>query len=117
MRLDWQRRFLAFVKNLNGAAVYVTIDLDCLRSEDAVTNWESGRFTLDDLEWALSELRHVNRIIAGDICGAFSAPIYARWKQRFASEIDHPKLSRPESTEIQRINTLALKRLWHLLAE
>jgi hypothetical protein len=117
VRLDWQRRFLAFVKNLSGAAVYVTIDLDCLRSEDAVTNWESGRFTLDDLEWALSELRHVNRIIAGDICGAFSVPIYARWKQRFASEIDHPKLSRPESTEIQRINTVALKRLWPLLAE
>ena len=116
VRLDWQQRFLAFVKNLGGVSVYVTIDLDCLRAEDAVTNWENGRFTLDDLEWALSELRHINRIIAGDICGAFSAPIYARWKQRFASEIDHPKLSRPESTEIQRINTVALKRLWPLLA-
>ncbi len=117
VRLDWQQRFLAFVKNLGGVSVYVTIDLDCLRAEDAVTNWENGRFTLDDLEWALSELRHINRIIAGDICGAFSVPIYARWKQRFASEIDHPKLSRPESTEIQRINTVALKRLWPLLAE
>ena len=70
---DWQQRFLAFVKNLGGESVYVTIDLDCLRAEDAVTNWENGRFTLDDVEWALSELRHINRIIAGDICGAFSA--------------------------------------------
>ena len=38
-------------------AVYVTIDLDCLRAEDAVTNWESGRFSLDDLAWGSRELR------------------------------------------------------------
>jgi hypothetical protein len=117
MRIDWQQRFLAFVKNLGATPVYVTIDLDCLRSEDAVTNWESGRFTLDDLTWALSELRNATRIIAGDICGAFSPPVYARRKQRFASEMDHPKLSRPLPAEIQHVNAATLKRLWPLLAE
>jgi arginase family enzyme len=117
MRIDWQQRFLAFVKNLGATPVYVTIDLDCLRSKDAVTNWESGRFTLDDLAWALSELRNATRIIAGDICGAFSPPVYARCKQRFASEMDHPKLSRPLPAEIQRINVATLKRVWPLLAE
>ena len=117
MRIDWQQRFLAFVKNLGATPVYVTIDLDCLRSEDAVTNWENGRFTLDDLAWALSELRNATRIIAGDICGAFSPPVYARCKQRFASEMDHPKLSRPLPAEIQRINAATLKRVWPLLAE
>jgi arginase family enzyme len=117
MRIDWQQRFLAFVKNLGATPVYVTIDLDCLRSEDAVTNWESGRFTLDDLAWALSELRNATRIIAGDICGAFSPPVYARRKQRFASEVDHPKLSQPLPAEIQRVNAATLKRLWPLLAE
>ena len=86
LRQDWQRRFLAFVKELSGDAVYVTIDLDCLRAEDAITNWESGCFSLDDLEWALRELRHATQIIAGDLCGAFSPPQYARWKQRFAAE-------------------------------
>ena len=117
MRIDWQQRFLAFVKNLGATPVYVTIDLDCLRSEDAFTNWESGRFTLDDLTWALSELRNATRIIAGDICGAFSPPVYARRKQRFASEMDHPKLSWPLPAEIQRVNAATLKRLWPLLAE
>jgi arginase family enzyme len=117
MRIDWQQRFLAFVKNLGATPVYVTIDLDCLRSDDAVTNWESGRFMLDDLAWALSELRNATRIIAGDICGAFSPPVYARRKQRFASEMDHPKLSRPLPAETQRINAATLKRLWPLLAE
>ena len=92
MRLDWQQRFLAFAKELADEAVYVTIDLDCLRAAEAVTNWESGRFTVDDLEWALGELRNATRVVAGDICGAFSTPQYARRKQRFVSEIDHPKL-------------------------
>ncbi len=117
VRLDWQQRFLAFAKELAGEAVYVTIDLDCLRATDAVTNWESGRFTVDDLEWALGELRNATRIVAGDICGAFSTPQYARRKQRFVSEMDHPKLSRPEPVEICRINSETLRRLWPLLAE
>ncbi len=117
VRQDWQRRFLAFAKELAGESVYVTIDLDCLRAEEAVTNWESGRFTLDDLEWALCELRNAATIVAGDICGAYSRPHYARWKQRFVSEIDHPKLTLPEPNEISRINSDAFARLWKLLAE
>ena len=36
---------------------YVTIDLDCLNASVAVTNWEAGRFTIADLEWALGKLR------------------------------------------------------------
>ena len=27
----------------------MTVDLDCLRAEEAVTNWESGRFTVEDV--------------------------------------------------------------------
>jgi hypothetical protein len=117
VRQDWQRRFLAFAKELTGEAVYVTIDLDCLRAEEAATNWESGRFTLEDLEWALCELRHATEIIAGDICGAFSEPSYARRKQRFVSEMDHPKLATRNRAEIGEINVTALRKLWPLLAE
>jgi arginase family enzyme len=117
LRQDWQRRFLAFVKELSGDAVYLTIDLDCLRTEDAVTNWENGCFSLDDLEWALCELRHAAQIIAGDLCGAFSLPQYARWKQRFAARMDHPKIAPPNPAEIRRTNAAALKKLWPLLAD
>jgi arginase family enzyme len=117
VRLDWQERFLAFVKNLGGAPVYVTIDLDCLRSEEAASNWESGRFTLDDLAWALGELLHVCPIRGADLCGAYSAPSYARAGQSLAGWFDHPKLSPRNAAEITRINFAALARLWPLLAE
>jgi len=82
-----------------------------------VTNWESGRFEPADLEWALGKLREQNRIIAGDICGAHSKPKYARWKQRFASEWDHPKLDLPAADEIREINFTALEKLWPVLTQ
>jgi arginase family enzyme len=117
VRDNWRELFEVFARGLGGANVYVTIDLDCLRAEEARTNWESGRFSVDDLEWALQILRAQSRIIAGDICGAFSEPAYARWTQRFASEMDHPKLPFPDAGKIRRTNFATLQRLWPLLTE
>jgi hypothetical protein len=112
---NWRQRFEEFVKEIAGRNVYVTIDMDCLRPEDAVTNWESGRFAVADVVWGLNKLRESCAIVAGDLCGAYSKPEYARWKQRFASETDHPRLSRPSAEEIRRINFAALESLWPAL--
>ena len=59
---NWREHFDLFVSNVGGRNVYVTIDLDCLRADNAVTNWENGRFTVADLEWALGRLREHGRI-------------------------------------------------------
>lgn len=117
VRQNWREYFDQFVKNLGEGRVYVTIDLDCLRSEEAVTNWESGRFSVVDLEWALSCLHASAKIIGGDICGAYSPPRYARWKQRFAAEFDHPKLQLPATDTIRGINSASLAKLWPALAQ
>jgi hypothetical protein len=117
LRDNWREKFEEFVDQLGQSNLYVTIDLDCLRAEEAVTNWENGRFAVVDLEWALGKLRDQCQIIVGDICGAFSEPTYARLKQRFASEFDHPKLARPSAEEIGKINFAALEKLWPALAE
>jgi hypothetical protein len=116
LRSNWREYLERFVKDIRGADVYVTIDLDCLRAEEAATNWESGRFTIPDLDWALTKLRKSCRVVAGDICGAYSRPVYARLKQRIAGEFDHPKLELPDPEEIRRINFAALEKLWPLLA-
>jgi hypothetical protein len=117
LRDDWRQHFQEFANDLGNANVYVTIDLDCLRSDEAVTNWENGRFAIVDLEWALGKLRERCAIIGGDICGGFSEPTYARWKQRFAAEMDHPKLARRSVEETRKINLAALGRLWPALAQ
>ncbi|MEO5719678.1 MAG: hypothetical protein ABIR29_14055 [Chthoniobacterales bacterium] len=115
LREDWREKFAAFVAQLGGAQVYVTIDLDCLRAEDAATNWESGRFRLEDVAWAVELLGRGHRIVAGDICGAWSAPIYARRKQRFAAAMDHPKLPERDRLVVRQTNQRALTRLLPLL--
>jgi hypothetical protein len=109
LREDWRAKFSEFVRRVGSTEVYVTIDLDCLRAEDAATNWENGRFTVEDLTWALRLLG--DRIAAGDICGAWSTPIYARRKQRFAANFDHPKLPERSFVERQETNLAALRQL------
>jgi hypothetical protein len=116
LRVNWRERFEEFAKHLAGEKVYVTIDLDCLRIEQAVTNWESGRFTVADLEWAVGKLRESSSLIGGDICGAFSLPTYARWKQGFAAEFDRPKLAPPNLENARATNLASLEKLWPLLA-
>jgi arginase family enzyme len=115
LRENWRERFGDFVRQIAGATVYVTIDLDCLSADEAVTNWENGRFAIVDLAWAMTQLHESSRVIAGDICGAFSRPVYARRKQRFASEWDHPQLVEPTATPIRETNFAALERLWPVL--
>jgi arginase family enzyme len=118
LRSNWRERFDRFVSELGSANVYVTIDLDCLRAEDAIANWESGRFTLEDVVWALGQLRASRaRILAGDICGAFSPPTYARTRQRFAANMDHPKLAQPNLETARQINLRAFRALWPILSQ
>jgi hypothetical protein len=115
LRDNWREHFDRFLKTVDGENTYVTIDLDCLNAGDAVTNWEAGRFTVADLEWALGKLRECSQIIGGDICGAYSSPSYARFKQRFAAEFDHPKIQLPADDKIREINSATLEKLWPLL--
>jgi arginase family enzyme len=116
LRDNWREHYERFLKTVGGDNVYVTIDLDCLCADQAVTNWEAGRFRIADLEWALGKLRESSQVVGGDICGAYSPPSYARFKQRFAAEFDHPKLQLPAGDTIRTINSGALEKLWPLLA-
>jgi arginase family enzyme len=116
IRGSWRERFTEFVRALGNLDVYVTIDLDCLRAEEAVTNWESGRFMSEDVAWALTLLRASDRrIVGGDICGAYSPPVYARRKQRFVAETDHPKLPALDLEATRKINLRAFDALWPAL--
>jgi arginase family enzyme len=107
-RANWRERFAQFAAGLAGRAVYVTVDLDGLRAGEAVTNWENGRFAAADVCWALDEISRTARIVAGDVCGAYSPPAYARGFQRFASETDHPPLPALDEEEAGRINLRSL---------
>lgn len=114
-RENWREHFARFVERLPGSAVYVTIDLDCLREAEAVTNWENGLFTASDVAWAIECLRSRCRIVGGDLCGAYSPPKFERWTQRLASRWDHPMSPAVAPTEVSNRNCAALATIWPTL--
>jgi arginase family enzyme len=111
-RQDWREHFDQFSHRLTGRAVYITVDLDCLRAAEAVTDWENGLFTVADLVWAIARLAERGHVIGGDVCGAYSPSRYARWTQRIASRWDHPRLPPREADRARAINQRALDALW-----
>lgn len=112
----WRERFAEFAAKLGGRKVYVTIDTDCLHDGEAVTNWEQGLFTAADVAEALGLLRKSGAgIIGGDVCGAWSQPEYARWKQKFAAGFDRPKLPHRDSAKAREINLRSVAVLWPAL--
>lgn len=114
-RNNWRSHFEQFAEQQKATALYVTVDMDCLREEDAVTDWEAGLFSAEDVAWAIGRLRKSTTVIAGDICGASSAPQYARAFQRFAGWWDHPKkiVDREQS---RVVNVRSLRTIWPALA-
>jgi len=116
-RENWRAEFEQWAAKLAGENVYITIDLDCLTSAAAVTNWENGLFEVTDLEWALTQIRGEARVVGGDLCGAYSKPKYARAAQRFIAEFDHPKPPATAAADAHATNLRTFARLWPLLAD
>jgi arginase family enzyme len=112
---DWREKFSTFAESLSGERLYITVDLDCLRPEESVTNWENGLFSTDDVAWALQKIGAHGTIIGGDVCGAHSVPRYARWKQRIESTLDHPKQMPVDESHAQQRNMKSLGVIWNSL--
>lgn len=52
--------------------VYISVDKDVLNPESAVTNWDQGTFSLDELDELLSIILRKQHVIGVDICGECS---------------------------------------------
>lgn len=57
-------------------AVYVTIDKDVLRPDEAGTNWDQGRTSLAFLSTLIARALEGRRLIGADVVGDWSAPSY-----------------------------------------
>lgn len=113
----WKEKFSIWVEKMRGHKIYVTIDLDCLVEGEVLTNWENGRFTSEDIVWALETLRETVEIIGGDICGGWSRPQYETRFQEFAGWFDHPKLPEPSRDDLLKRNRTTLEKLWPVLTK
>lgn len=116
-RENWRQRFEQFAHGLLGQAIYVTVDLDCLRAEEAATNWENGLFSPSDVSWAIEQLRQRGRVVAGDVCGAYSKAVYERRTQKLAGWWDHPKVPHGDVAAAKQQNLTALRAIWPALCD
>ncbi len=115
-RESWRENFASFAASLARKNAYVTVDLDCLDEREAVTNWEHGLFTSEDIRWAIAEIREHATIVGGDLCGAHSEPRYARWMQRVTAGMDHPKKT-VNAAEAADQNARAFQTIWSALTQ
>lgn len=114
-RENWREHFASFAEGLAGTEVYVTVDIDCLDPRNAATNWENGLFTAQEIAWALDQLSASAEIVGGDLCGAYSPQHYARFTQRFAARMDHPKLPPVDPSVARERNLRTLGTIWPAL--
>jgi arginase family enzyme len=112
---NWKTFFLDWLDHHHDHKVYVTIDIDCLTPGEAITNWENGRFTCENIIWALQTLREKVDIIGGDLCGGWSRQEYATRFQKFAGWFDHPEAHEPSRQDLLSSNLATLDRLWPAL--
>lgn len=78
-------------------AIYITVDKDVLSASEAVTNWDQGRMSLDDILRLVRELGSRHRLIGADVIGDYSPIAYAGgfWpvlKKRGESFIEQPRV-------------------------
>jgi arginase family enzyme len=96
------KRFLdEVVERAPTEAVWLTIDKDVLRPEDALTNWDQGEMPLSFLLAAIHAIGRRHRVVGADICGDYSAPDpRLGWIKRWEMWADHAP--RPALMDRQR---------------
>jgi arginase family enzyme len=87
-------------------SVYLSIDKDCLKNTYALTNWEEGRLTLDELLAMLKLVREKTDIAGMDIVGDYSLPRVRGAIKKVVSYFDHPRRVRAQELPLSQVNSL-----------
>jgi arginase family enzyme len=109
--------FMSILKRIPTKKVYISIDKDCLKSEDALTNWEEGCMLLDDLLLVLKLIKENLDIAGVDIAGDYSRVSIKNKIKSLASYFDHPRdiipdrMSEPATTAVNERTNLKILNL------
>lgn len=109
--------FMDLLKRIPVKNVYVSIDRDCLTSDYALTNWEEGKFSLDELLLLLKLIKENMNIIGLDVTGDYSDILVKGVFKNMLSYLDHPKnikskhFPESETTKINEDTNLKIMQL------
>ncbi len=98
--------FLSLILSLPTKKTYISIDKDCLKDDYALTNWESGFFSLDELLTMIKLIKDNLDIVGVDITGDYSRPAYRSFLKSIASSFDHPSNVKADNLQEERIGEL-----------
>ncbi len=104
----------SLITRLAGSKVYISIDKDCLKNESALTNWEEGKLSLDELILMLRLIKDNLEIAGLDITGDYSRISVSGLFKGLVSRFDHPrkveadKISAEEITGINELTNLKI---------
>lgn len=70
--------------------VYISVDKDCLRAEDAITNWEQGTLPLETVTACIESICKAHTIVGADTVGDYSPPVFASPLKWIGSMLDRP---------------------------
>lgn len=101
-----EKFFMQLMPRIKSKDVYVSIDKDCLKNGYALTNWEEGSFSLDELLSLLKMIKENLNIVGLDITGEYSAPNIKSGFKAICSRLDHPKDFSAKSREEAVINSV-----------
>jgi len=100
-------KFAALVfKRIPTRQVYVSIDKDCLKAEYALTNWEEGMLSLNELLLMLKLIRSNFEIVGLDILGDYSEPKVKGLIKNIIVKMDHPDNYTAKSRSDDLINSV-----------
>jgi hypothetical protein len=97
--------------------VYLSIDKDCLRAEDAVTNWGQGTLPLETLTTCIKAIGRHHTIIGADTVGDYSPPVFSSLFKWIASFLVRPHNTwrLQASTQANAVNGMANVKIAHAL--
>jgi len=87
---DWQAFVAEILDRMPTDGVWITIDKDVLRSEDAVTNWDQGQMPLTALLTALRMIAARKRLVGVDVCGEYAPLAHRHPLKRWEAWTDQP---------------------------
>ncbi|MCW5748223.1 MAG: arginase [Alphaproteobacteria bacterium] len=93
-------------------AIWISIDKDVLRAEDAATNWDQGAMPLSALTSALARLACRRRVLGVDVCGEYAPPRHRNLRKRFEAWTDQPRDAAGRDVSVNaRTNEILLAQL------
>jgi hypothetical protein len=105
---DWPLFFEEVAARAPTEAIWLTIDKDVLRPQDAATNWDQGEMPLAALLAAIRVIGRKRRIVGADICGDYAPPDSRQgWTKKWEMWTDHA----PAPVDDRRRNIVANESL------